>query len=70
VSNALVRLNQVTERAKAEIVAKLESQNPLLAIKDRIDVSMILAAECAGTQPGLKGIRSRSLDTNLSLLCC
>jgi len=44
----LVRLNRITEGAKAEVVAKLESFNPLGSVKDRIGVSMIVAAEEAG----------------------
>lgn len=44
----LVRLNKITDGAKAEVVAKLESFNPLSSIKDRIGVSMILAAEEKG----------------------
>ena len=31
----LVRLNQITEEAKAEVVAKLESFNPLGSVTDR-----------------------------------
>jgi len=44
----LVRLNRVTQGAKAEVVAKLEFQNPGGSVKDRIALSMIEAAEAAG----------------------
>lgn len=44
----LVRLNHVTKGSKAEVVAKLESFNPVGSVKDRIGVAMILTAEEKG----------------------
>ncbi|MDP6141992.1 MAG: cysteine synthase A [Dehalococcoidales bacterium] len=44
----LVRLNRITGGMKAEVVAKLESFNPLGSVKDRIAVSMIVDAEKKG----------------------
>ena len=44
----LVRLRRVTEGAQAEVLAKLEFQNPGGSVKDRIALSMIEAAEAAG----------------------
>jgi len=44
----LVRLNRVTLGAGAEVVAKLESFNPVASIKDRVGVAMIIDAESKG----------------------
>ncbi len=44
----LVRLNRVTEGARAEVVAKLEAFSPTHSVKDRIGVAMILDAEEKG----------------------
>ncbi|MGO9160161.1 MAG: cysteine synthase A [Streptosporangiaceae bacterium] len=44
----LVRLRRVTDGARAQVVAKLESYNPAHSVKDRIGVAMIDAAERAG----------------------
>ncbi|HLV00217.1 MAG TPA: cysteine synthase A [Acidobacteriota bacterium] len=44
----LVRLNRMARGLDAEILAKLESFNPLSSVKDRIGVSMIREAERAG----------------------
>lgn len=44
----LIQLNRVTEGAGAQVVCKLESQNPANSVKDRIAMSMILEAEKRG----------------------
>ena len=44
----LVRLNWVAKGLQAQIAAKLEFQNPLGSVKDRIGVAMIQAAEAQG----------------------
>jgi cysteine synthase A len=49
----LVRLNRVASGLPATVVAKLESQNPLGSVKDRIGLAMIEAGERAGKiKPG------------------
>ncbi len=44
----LVRLNRMAAGLPATVVVKLESQNPLSSVKDRIGLAMIEAAEKAG----------------------
>jgi cysteine synthase len=44
----LVRLNQLTRGAAAQVAAKLESYNPAHSVKDRIGAAMIAAAERSG----------------------
>jgi len=50
----LVRINRMAAGLPATILAKLESQNPLSSVKDRIGLAMIEAAEKAGKiKPGV-----------------
>src|SRR3990167_4808388 len=44
----LVRINRLTQGCVAQVLAKLEFQNPAHSVKDRIGLSMIEAAERAG----------------------
>jgi cysteine synthase A len=44
----LVRINRMTKGSVAEVLAKLESFNPLSSVKDRIGVSMVKAGEDDG----------------------
>ena len=49
----LLYLNRITQGAAAKVAVKLESQNPLASVKDRIGVALIEAAERDGKiQPG------------------
>ncbi|MCU0576180.1 MAG: cysteine synthase A [Desulfobacterota bacterium] len=44
----LIRINRLTGGARAKVLAKIESFNPLSSVKDRIGVAMIEAAERQG----------------------
>ncbi len=44
----LVRLNRITDGAQGQVVAKLESFNPIHSVKDRIGVSILTTAEEQG----------------------
>jgi cysteine synthase A len=64
----LVRLNHVTEGLSAVVYAKLESQNPLGSVKDRIGVAMIQAAEDQGlVGPGATIVEPTSGNTGIAL---
>lgn len=64
----LVRLNRLPAGLPAQVVAKVESFNPLHSVKDRIGVSMVNAAEAAGAiQPGATIIEPTSGNTGIAL---
>ena len=64
----LVRLNRVTEASGAQVVAKLESFNPLHSVKDRIGVAMILDGEASGKlKPGATIVEPTSGNTGIAL---
>jgi cysteine synthase A len=63
----LVRLNRLSA-GPGEVVAKLESLNPMSSVKDRIGLAMILAAEKDGRlKPGGEIIEPTSGNTGIAL---
>ncbi len=64
----LVRLNRVTEGARATVLGKVEGRNPAYSVKCRIGASMIWAAEKDGRlKPGMEIIEPTSGNTGIAL---
>src|ERR671939_664172 len=68
----LVRLNRVVRGVRAPVLAKLEYLNPGGSVKDRIGITMLEAAERAGSiKPGGTIIEGTSGNTGMGLaLAC
>ena len=64
----LVRINRITDGAKANVLAKLEFYNPTSTVKDRIGIAMIDAAERSGQlKPGGTIVEATSGNTGIAL---
>jgi len=64
----LIKLNHVTEGAKATVLAKIEARNPAYSVKCRIGANMIWDAEERGIlKPGVEIIEPTSGNTGIAL---
>jgi len=64
----LVKLNHVTQGAKATVLAKIEGRNPAYSIKCRIGAAMIWDAELRSVlKPGMEIIEPTSGNTGIAL---
>jgi cysteine synthase A len=64
----LVKLNNVTQGAKATVLAKIEGRNPAYSVKCRIGAAMVWDAEKRGVlKPGVEIIEPTSGNTGIAL---
>lgn len=64
----LIRLNRITEGAKATVLAKIEGRNPAYSVKCRIGAAMIWDAEKKGLLgPGKEIVEPTSGNTGIAL---
>jgi cysteine synthase A len=64
----LVRLNRVTQGARAQVVAKIEGRNPSYSVKCRIGAAMVWDAEQRGVLgPGKEIVEPTSGNTGIAL---
>jgi len=64
----LVKMNRITDGAKANVLAKLEFYNPTSTVKDRIGIAMVDAAEKSGQlKPGGTIVEATSGNTGIAL---
>jgi cysteine synthase A len=64
----LVRLNKVTQGAKATVLAKIEGRNPAYSVKCRIGSAMVWDAEKRGVlKPGVEIVEPTSGNTGIAL---
>src|SRR5512137_1038708 len=64
----LVKLNRITDGAKATVLAKVEGRNPAYSVKCRIGANMIWDAEKRGVlKPGNTIVEPTSGNTGIAL---